>query len=55
MGANEKKDVPSRLGNLKGLVRQALDDKSLTARLRLKRYLDIISGVLADENGIVVV
>jgi TetR/AcrR family transcriptional regulator, transcriptional repressor for nem operon len=30
----------------KALVKQALDDKSLTARQRLKRYLDVISGVL---------
>ena len=32
--------------NLKGYVKEALDDKSLTPRRRLKRYLDIISGVL---------
>jgi|SRR5215831_2659608 len=32
--------------NLKSLVREALNDKSLTPRDRLKRYLDIISGVL---------
>ena len=36
--------------NLKGFVKEALDDKSLTPRLRLKRYLDIISGVLADAK-----
>jgi TetR/AcrR family transcriptional regulator, transcriptional repressor for nem operon len=30
--------------HLKGLVKQALDDNSLTPRERLKRYLDIISG-----------
>jgi TetR/AcrR family transcriptional repressor of nem operon len=36
--------------HLKGLVKQALDDKSLTPRQRLKRYLDIISGVLADAK-----
>jgi TetR/AcrR family transcriptional repressor of nem operon len=36
--------------HLKGLVKQALDDKSLTPRLRLKRYLDIITGVLADDK-----
>jgi TetR/AcrR family transcriptional regulator, transcriptional repressor for nem operon len=36
--------------HLKGLVKQALDDKTLTPRLRLKRYLDIISGVLADAK-----
>jgi TetR/AcrR family transcriptional repressor of nem operon len=32
--------------NLKGFVKEALDDKSLTPRQRLMRYLDIISGVL---------
>jgi len=36
--------------NLQGSVREALDDKSLTPRQRLKRYLDIISGVLAGDN-----
>jgi len=36
--------------HVKGLVKQALNDKSLTPRQRLKRYLDIISGVLADEK-----
>jgi len=30
----------------KGFVKKALDDKSLSPRQRLKRYLDIISGVL---------
>jgi TetR/AcrR family transcriptional repressor of nem operon len=34
--------------NLQGHVRKALDDKSLTPRHRLERYLEIISGVLAD-------
>ncbi|SDH93791.1 TetR/AcrR family transcriptional regulator [Paraburkholderia phenazinium] len=34
----------------KELVKEALDDKSLSPRLRLKRYLDIISGVLADDR-----
>jgi TetR/AcrR family transcriptional repressor of nem operon len=34
----------------KGLVGQALGDRSLTPRQRLKRYLDIISGVLADDK-----
>jgi TetR/AcrR family transcriptional repressor of nem operon len=34
----------------KGLVKEALNDKSLTPRQRLKRYLDIISGVLADDK-----
>jgi TetR/AcrR family transcriptional repressor of nem operon len=32
--------------NLKTRVSEALDDKSLTPRRRLKRYLEIISGVL---------
>ena len=36
--------------HLEGLVKQALDDESLTPRLRLKRYLDIISGVLAEAK-----
>ena len=36
--------------NLQGTVREALDDKSLTPRQRLKRYLDIISGVLAHDK-----
>jgi TetR/AcrR family transcriptional repressor of nem operon len=36
--------------NLKGLVKEALDDKSLSPRQRLKRYLDIISGVLAGAK-----
>ena len=36
--------------NLQGYVREALDDKSLTPRQRLKRYLDIISGVLEDAK-----
>jgi len=31
-------------------VKAALDDKSLTPRQRLKRYLDIISGVTADRK-----
>src|SRR5262245_26059730 len=34
----------------KELVKKALDDKSLTARKRLKRYLDIISTVLARDE-----
>ncbi len=34
----------------KQFVKQALDDKSLTPRQRLKRYLDIISGVAADRK-----
>jgi TetR/AcrR family transcriptional regulator, transcriptional repressor for nem operon len=36
--------------NLQGFVREALEDKSLTPRQRLKRYLDIISGLLADNK-----
>lgn len=36
--------------NLQGYVSRALDDKSLTPRQRLTRYLDIISGVLADDK-----
>ena len=36
--------------NLQGSVREALDDKSLTPRQRLKRYLDIISGVLKADK-----
>src|ERR1700758_67475 len=31
-------------------VKRAFDDKSLTPRQRLKRYLDIISGVAADRE-----
>ena len=36
--------------NLKESVKKALDDKSLTPRQRLKRYLDIISDVLAGAK-----
>ena len=36
--------------NLKTRVSEALDDKSLTPRRRLKRYLEIISGVLEDAK-----
>jgi TetR/AcrR family transcriptional repressor of nem operon len=36
--------------NLKGYVKEALDDDSLTPRQRLKRYLDIISGVLEADK-----
>ena len=35
---------------VRGFVKEALDDRSLTPRQRLKRYLDIISGVLAYEQ-----
>lgn len=36
--------------NLKTLVSEALNDKSLTPRQRLKRYLDIISGRLEGDQ-----
>ncbi len=36
--------------NLQRSVREALDDKSLTPRQRLKRYLDIITGVLQADK-----
>jgi TetR/AcrR family transcriptional regulator, transcriptional repressor for nem operon len=36
--------------NLQCFVKKALNDKSLTPRQRLKRYLEIISGVLADAK-----
>ena len=36
--------------NLQRIVREALDDKSLSPRQRLKRYLDIISGLLAGDK-----
>jgi TetR/AcrR family transcriptional regulator, transcriptional repressor for nem operon len=36
--------------NLQGWVREALDDRSLTPRQRLERYLDIISGVLERDK-----
>lgn len=35
---------------LQGMVKEALDDKSLTPRKRLQRYLEIISGRLAGDN-----
>lgn len=34
----------------KTLVRQALEDPSLTPRQQLERYLEIISGILANEQ-----
>lgn len=34
----------------KGFVREALDDTALTPRQRLKRYLDIITNVLAADK-----
>jgi TetR/AcrR family transcriptional repressor of nem operon len=36
--------------NLQRYVREALDDKSLSPRQRLMRYLDIISGALAGDK-----
>jgi TetR/AcrR family transcriptional repressor of nem operon len=36
--------------NLQGHVREALENKSLTPRQRLQRYLETISGVLAEDK-----
>jgi TetR/AcrR family transcriptional regulator, transcriptional repressor for nem operon len=36
--------------HVRGLVAQALDDRSLTPRARLKRYLDIITGRLEADG-----
>jgi len=36
--------------HVKGCVAQALNDTSLTPRLRLRRYLDIITGRLEGDN-----
>jgi TetR/AcrR family transcriptional repressor of nem operon len=36
--------------NLQGVVKEALEDQSLSPRQRLKRYLDLISGVLAVDK-----
>jgi TetR/AcrR family transcriptional repressor of nem operon len=36
--------------NLQAVIKKALEDRTLTPRRRLRRYLDIISGVLAGEN-----
>ena len=45
------KEVLDRyFANLQRSVKEALDDRSLTPRQRLKRYLDIISGVLAGAK-----
>jgi TetR/AcrR family transcriptional regulator, transcriptional repressor for nem operon len=45
------KEVLDRyFANLRGYVKSALGDKSRTPRERLKRYLDLIGGVLADDN-----
>ena len=35
---------------LKGLVREALNDETLTPRQRLKRYLDVIIGKLEGDG-----
>ena len=45
------KEVLDRyFANLQGHISSALDDRSLTPRQRLQRYLEIISGVLADDQ-----
>lgn len=45
------KEVLDRyFAHTKEMVKEALDDPSLTPRQRLKRYLDIISGVLSDDG-----
>jgi TetR/AcrR family transcriptional regulator, transcriptional repressor for nem operon len=45
------KEVLDRyFANLQGHVRAALDDKSLTPRQRLQRYLEIISDVLSGDK-----
>ena len=36
--------------NTKGYVREALEDRSRSPRRRLQRYLEIISGVLKDDE-----
>lgn len=36
--------------NTKGYVREALEDRSRSPRQRLQRYLEIISGVLKDDE-----
>jgi TetR/AcrR family transcriptional repressor of nem operon len=36
--------------NLQGYVKEALEDRSLTPRQRLRRYLDTISGVLEGDG-----
>ena len=36
--------------NLQGYVREALEDRSVTPRKRLQKYLEIISNVLAGDN-----
>lgn len=45
------KEVLDRyFANLQGHIKKALGDTSLTPRQRLQRYLQIISGVLADDK-----
>jgi TetR/AcrR family transcriptional regulator, transcriptional repressor for nem operon len=45
------KEVLDRyFANLKEYVRKALEDRSLSPRQRLQRYLEIISGVLARDK-----
>ena len=45
------KEVLDRyFANLREMVKRSLDDKSLTPRQRLQHYLEIISGVLADDK-----
>jgi len=45
------KEVLDRyFANLRAYVKTALDDKSRTPRQRLKRYLNFITGVLADDK-----
>jgi len=45
-----KKVLDRYFANLRGYVKTALDDKSRTPRQRLKRYLNVITGVLADDK-----
>jgi TetR/AcrR family transcriptional regulator, transcriptional repressor for nem operon len=45
------KEVLDRyFANLQGHIRAALDNKSLTPRQRLQHYLELVSGVLADDK-----
>ena len=45
------KEVLNRyFAHTKAVVKEALDDKSLTPRQRLQRYLDLISGILKDAK-----
>jgi len=45
-----KEVLEGYFANLRGYVKTALDDKSRTPRQRLKRYLNVITGVLADDK-----